>query len=94
MPDKNLLYDIEVVYLKRLASLLRKGTIDRTKAQDMARAFIDLLPFLSIDDLHTKIKEYLKKYPDMDTIEMPILERKDKEDAGKKAEEVLESIQH
>lgn len=54
--------NIEVEYLRLLASLLRNGKINRQYAQDSAKEFLALLPFTTPDDIHDKIKSYTEKF--------------------------------
>lgn len=55
---KKVTIDVEYMFLKKIVTGLRDGTIDVQKAKLLARSFMSLEPFISIDDLKIKMHTF------------------------------------
>ena len=65
---------MEIEYLKLLAGLLKDGKINRQIAKDSAKTYLTLLPFSSDEDIQTKIKTFVEKYPMLDKYQVIVMD--------------------
>lgn len=56
--------DIDSVFLKELIQKLQSGDMDKPAAKVASEQFLRLRPFSSVEDLTTKISQFLTVYPE------------------------------
>lgn len=79
---------IQVEYLMTLSSLLKLGQIDVSTARATAQTFLKYLPFTDLEDLETKIKDFVSKYKLFNKLDIVVMQ---KAEEGKTSE-VLEKM--
>jgi hypothetical protein len=79
MPSQDLIKNIEKEYLRILIDLMKNGSFNLQKAKDKTREFLAFLPFVSYEDMNSKIKQFSKDNSDFDNLFTLYLDLEEKE---------------
>jgi hypothetical protein len=65
---------IDVQYLRLLSSLLKTGQMKAAEAKKNARAFLELIPFNTFDEMKQKITSFTTIHPQFNALNITIMQ--------------------
>lgn len=92
MIPNELVYQLQVEFLKRIALLIERGKIDLATSKVWAKELLALLPFTSLDDLKQKVQGFSTKYPMLENLPFMITKFEENLKAKQTAEQMTTLI--